>query len=434
MASESFFFAAALDPEGNGSEGTKVEVIAPAALADTNLDEYDLVAMINVSDLPVMMDAKGKAYWPGVQALEDYVRVGGGLAIFSGDRVNPAFYNGPLYAEGQGLSPLRIGQSKGKPSQRKEFFRIDPKSIVAESVMRVFLDYLAAGVDPTQFVRFYAFTSATPAGPAASHGNVKPPRILARFADPDASPAIAARQFGRGTVLMYYTAPTIEWNDWPADENGTFVAMLNDVVRYLAAERQTNLSATVDVPIVYELPRELREATAILTTPLSPAEPAVSLTAAAVTSSRDKGDGATTTAPADGTQSDRGRRMELRFDRPRTAGTYSLELSVPGEAARRVLFARRVDPAEGDLTCGREPAVTAAMGNDRVIYVDRRSTDASQVARADSGKEYWMWALGALVILLAAETFLGQRFGHWPGGKGTKDDVARNTAQSQKSK
>jgi len=426
-ASESFFFAVALDPDRNGSEGTKVDVISPPALADTNLDDYDLVAMLNVGDLPVAMDANARAVWPAVAACEQYVRDGGGLVIFTGDRVNPAFYNGPMFAEGAGLSPLRIAQRRGDPDSRKEFFRIDPRSIASEGVTKVFQDFLAAGLDPTQFIRFYAMTSAGGISPPPANGDVKPPRILARFTDQDSSPAIVARQFGQGTVLMFYTTATIAWNDWPADENGTFVAMLNDVVRHLAGSRQRSLSARVGEPIVYEIPPALRDASAVLKTPLSPAQPAVALTAmpAGLPPTGQARGGA---APASGPAAHAAARpMELRYDRADNAGTYTLELALPDQTARQVLFARQVDPAEGDLTPGREPAIAAAFGTERLTYIDKQASEAAQVAKADAQKEYWMWALALLAALLAMETYLAQRFGHWPGGKKEEADYRRGT-------
>jgi hypothetical protein len=114
--------------------------------------------------------------------------------------------------------------------------------------------------------------------------------------------------------------------------------------------------------------------------------------------------------------------MELRYDRADTAGTYSLDLAMPDQTLRQVLFARQVDPAEGDLTPGREPAIAGALGTDRLTYIDKQASEAAQIAKPDDQKEYWMWALALLAALLALETFLAQRFGHWPGGR-TKEET-----------
>jgi len=404
-----FFFVHALDPDRNGSEGTRVEVVSPTALADTPLDGYDLVAMLNVGELDVVLDANGTQRSPLLDALADYVRAGGGLAIFTGDRVNLTFYNGPFYADGSGLSPLRLGPRKGSETDRGTFFRLDPKSIARAPVLEAFTDYLAAGIDPTRFLRFYAFTSTNPVTPPAASEDIRPPRVLARFADEDHSAAIVSRQFGEGTVLAFYTAPSMRWNDWPADENGTFVAVLNDMLTFLAKPRSRGLSGRVGEPIVFPLTAGLADATATLKTPRHPAEPVVPL------------------VPVRAGPDGEADRAELRYARPRHAGPYTLELSLPDGTQSRAFFARAVDPAEGDLTCDRQAGLAAALGSEEFVYLDRTSPQAGKVARAEAQREYWTWALVILAALMAAETFLGQRFGHYAGG-GKPDTTRRETA------
>jgi hypothetical protein len=394
--SASFFFVHALDPDRNGSEGAKVEVVSPTAMGETPLEKYDLIALLDVGELAVALDANGQAVYPQLDALSDFVRAGGGLVIFTGDGINSTFYNGPMHAGGSGLSPLPVGPRKGDPEKRERFYRLDPKSLAAEGVLKVFHSFLVAGTDPTQFIRFYAYTSTSPASLPPASAEVKPPRILARFADEDNSPAIVARQFGKGTVLIFYTDASMRWSDWPADENGTFVAVLNDLLPYLAKPQETSLSARVGEPIVYELTADLRDATAGLITPRHPEQPVVPL------------------VPAQ--QADRpgtpGRQL-LRYERPDHAGQYTLELSLPDQTTRQAIFARTVDPAEGDLACGREPVLAAAFGSEEFLYIDRTAAHPGSVAKAQPQKEYWTWALAILALVLAAETFLGQRFGHY---------------------
>jgi hypothetical protein len=125
--------------------------------------------------------------------------------------------------------------------------------------------------------------------------------------------------------------------------------------------------------------------------------------------------------------------MEIRYNRADNAGTYTLELALPDQTARQVLFARQVDPVEGDLTPGREPAVAAAMGTERLTYIDKQAAETAKVAKADDQKEYWMWALALLAALLAAETYLAQRFGHWPdGGKKETEDSSQRAQRTQR--
>lgn len=394
--SESFFFVLALDPRRDGSYGTRVEVVGPEALGGAHLDDYDLVALLNVGDLAPTLDANGQPGYPQLAALQEYVRSGGGLAIFTGDRVNPAFYNGPLHADGAGLSPFHVGPPRGDPRRRDRFFRLDPRSLAADPVLRVLRDYLAAGTDPTQFVRFHAFTGTSSLVTLSAVPDVKPPRVLARFADPDNSPAIVARQFGKGTVLMIYTTASMAWNDWPADENGTYVAVLNDMLAYLAKARGGALSARVGEPIAQELGGKLRDASAALKTPRHPQQPIIPLTCA---QEKDPSTGQV--------------RHMVRYERASDAGAYILELSLPDGATRQTIFARTPDPAEGDLTPGGHTALAAALGSEDFSYLDRSTAEAAGSVRADATREYWTWALAVLLLILAAESFLGQRFGHY---------------------
>ena len=394
--SESFFFLHAIDPDRNGSEGAKVEVVSPGAMGETPLTSYDLIALLNVSEFRVEVDANGAPHYPQVEGLTEFVQSGGGLAIFTGDRVNLAFYNGPLYAKGSGLSPFRLGPRQGDAAKRERYYRLDPKSLAAEGVLRVFRGFLAAGVDPTRFIRFYAFNSTNPIAPPPASPEIKRARVLAKFSDEDNSPAIVARQVGRGTVLMFYTSATMAWSDWPADENGTYVALLNDMLGYLARPQDRTLSARVGEPVVFGLPDDLRDATAMLKTPLHPSQPVIQLVPVRKTDPRNSGP-----------------RQWVRYERADQAGEYSLELALPDETARQVLFARTVDPVEGDLTCGREVVLAGAFGSEDFVYMNRTARHPGRVEKPEVHKEYWTWALAILALLLAVETFLGQRFGHY---------------------
>lgn len=404
--SESFFFALIVDPTGDAYYRARPEILSAEALGGVTFEDYDLVALLNVPDFPVHFgrDSKTTVY-PQLQALEKYVRAGGGLAIFTGDRVNLDFYNGPLYAGGAGLSPLRIGPSKGDPRRRKEFYRLAPRSLAQHSVLQVFHTYMAQGADVTGLVRFFAFTPASELDLPVAAADLKPPRVLARFTDSQKSPAVVARKYGKGNVLMFYTTADKEWNDWPIDPVGTYGNVINDMVKYLARPQRQGLTARVGEAIVFDLNEELLDAKASLKTPGYPADDVVSLVPA-----RAGNLGKITYAPA------------MR------AGMYVLELRMPDQTARSAVFARNVDAAEGDLSCAGRKGLRAAFGSDRFTYVRRAAAQRVGEVHARPEKEYWMYAVAAMLILLAAETFLAQRFGHYSRPKkspGRQQPVSR---------
>jgi len=106
-------------------------------------------------------------------------------------------------------------------------------------------------------------------------------------------------------------------------------------------------------------------------------------------------------------------RTQLRYDRAFQAGAYELELAMVDGTRQTTFFARSPEPAEGDLELGGQAALAAAFGSEQFSYVDRTAGGAGQDLGEQDRQEYWLWALAALAALLAAETFLGQRFGHY---------------------
>lgn len=386
--SASYFYVAAIDPTGDGRYGIRPEVVPVDGLIGADLDRYDAVAMLNVPALPAQVstdpDSPGMDY-PALRALEEYVAGGGGLVIFSGERVNLSFYNGPFYAEGLGLCPHRIGAPAGDPDRRDRYFRIDPKSIAAEGMLRVFQGESAI---MTGLIRFFAFTPADRRATAPASEQVGPPRTLAAFTDENRSPAIVMRRYGEGTSVMVYTTASTRWTDWPIDEMGTYVAVVNDMLSQIA-RRAERLTEPVGRPIGRELPASLRDAAATLRTPRYPETDLVPLPV---------------------------RRAEdtavVRYERTDEAGVYELTLRLPDETSEQIFLARNVDPEEGDLTPGGEEALAAAAGDDDFVYF--AAFDADEGPRDPArGKEYWKYALLAVLALMAVEVVLAQRFGHY---------------------
>ncbi len=400
LADESYFFTFAVDPNRNGSYGCKPEVVSPDNFGTAQLDDYDLIVMMNLPLFPSATD-KGAVTYPQLEALEKYVAGGGGLAIFTGDKISTEFYGptdpdrglGRFYNHGAGLLPMPVGAQVGDPSNLDNFFRIDPKTIAAESLLTTFSKLRNEGVDPTGLIRVFAFNQAMEGATLAATRSFKPARVLARFNDPKTSPAIVAREYGKGTVVLFCTTASLRWNDWCIDEVGTYAATMNDMLTYLARPLRAELTGLVGEPILYDVPPRLKEAKATLRcVPLFPSAEDIALAGV-----------------------DPDRPSLLKYDRAVIAGTYWLRLEMPDKSVRNVLYSQNVDPAEGRLEPGHRPEITAAFGGNEkdYTYVDRTGGPQSDVAASLSDKEYWMYLIAAMLVLMAAETFLGQRFGHY---------------------
>lgn len=386
--SESIFLTVALDPSGDGRDGNKCDVVPADRVAEVNFDRYDAVILANVGRFPMTVNPDGSSGYAQMESLSRYVRGGGGLVIFTGDRVNPDFYNGPFYDSGKGLCPLRIAAPVGDANKKQKYVRLLRQSISSESVMNSFQGRRSPF---TQLVRFYVFTPVDQSASPVASSDVGPVRVLARFdntdSSPQQSPAIVARSYGSGSVMMIFTSADTEWTDWPKDRF-TWLSFVNDMVEYISRQAGRDFTATVGRRIDYTVPTDIKAARVMLKTPAFPAEDVIALEGRRV-----------------------GGQRVISYENPRHKGIYQLKLNVADEE-RSVLFARNTNPREGRLDRINEQQIRSALGVE-FTYHDRLKTTPADAATAAEGSEYWKAALAAMLIILAAEVFLGQRFGHY---------------------
>jgi hypothetical protein len=86
-------------------KGVKLVPRGIDALEKGGLDQYACIYLLNVGPLKP----------PAVKALYDYVREGGNVAFFLGDKVRPDFYNKELYKAGKGLFPVPLADKPTAP-------------------------------------------------------------------------------------------------------------------------------------------------------------------------------------------------------------------------------------------------------------------------------------------------------------------------------
>jgi hypothetical protein len=96
------------------------------------------------------------------------------------------------------------------------------------------------------------------------------------------------------------------------------------------------------------------------------------------------------------------------------AGLYVLSIVPPGQARKDLLFARNADALEGRLAYGGKDDIAAAFGSGAgdYRYFRRDHADRAEKMKLHPELEYWAWAIGAMLVMLALESVLGQRFGH----------------------
>jgi hypothetical protein len=90
----------------NSTKGYKIDVRGVDELDKANLDDYRSIYLLNVPRLKSDKQLKN---------LEGFVKRGGRVALFVGDKVESDFYNKDFYKEGNGLFPVPLAD---KPSNR----------------------------------------------------------------------------------------------------------------------------------------------------------------------------------------------------------------------------------------------------------------------------------------------------------------------------
>ncbi len=397
--SEAYRLSLLLDPQKNASHGNQVTVVSTEAVGAQNFRQYDLVVLLDVAKFPSMQDPDGKTIYPLLMSLEQYVRDGGGLAIFTGGSLNLAFYNGPMYAEGLGLSPLVIGPPRGDASAREKYRRIDARSVAGDTFLRSLRG--EGGAIRCAMVRFYAHTPSDPLTASAPSAQVKPPRVVAKFTAPDGGdgpPAIVVRQFGKGVALMMYSTASTRWNDWADDEpESAYSAPMLDIMMHLTRSQAGRNTAPVGQPVTHTIDQEHRDARVTIRTPRFPADDVITLT------------------PVVDESGDAPKRI-VRYENPPFAGCYTLSLTMPDASQTDLFFARNVNPDEGNLEPGGRKLITRALGSEEFKYVSRLTAGSTADVQTKEQKEYWLAMLIGLIGLLTIETFLAQRFGHYNAG------------------
>jgi len=360
-------------------------VISEFGVSAADFGKYRLVVLANLASL---------AAENAVPRLEDYVRNGGALIIFLGDRIDAAFYNEQLFKGGSGLLPARIGAEVGSTGPDKTGMHIELVEPVHPSFER-FTGERAFFIN--RKLLFYKYLDLE------LPKNMEDIRVVARFEG--GSPAIVEKTFGRGKVMLFASSCDTEWNNFARAVGGAvFPVVMHDILGHLVSGVSERLNVIVHQPYrrVFA-PDELVE-----TTTLRPPEGAGAereYRPHAVRPDRRPAAPGTPDAPESAF-------TEIVVEDTDVAGLYTLELQRKVEPARSVeYFAVNVPPPEGDLRrCTAAEAKAALKGLDFKLAPTTAELRLA-VRRSRSGREFARPLLLAVLAISCVELILGQRFG-----------------------
>lgn len=362
---ETHLLVTALCPPGRVSSGNDISVVRPESLEGIDFEGYQVVFLANV-------------FRPGqgvLKKIEAFVDAGGGLIVFAGDQVDATFCNERLYADGRGLLPLPLGDVRQAPPGARPFgFGWVDSS---QPTLRAFEGTLSQAIRQVRVTSFQSVREdSTP------YDGV---RVLARLDDPDHSPAIVSRRYGRGECVFVATSADQEWNDWASSFG--YVPMMLELVQHTAARSVFPGQCVVGMPVRWTASVGLDGASARVTPPEYPLTPIMDVR---------------------GTAAGTGQ-ADFVFSRTSETGIYQFEYGEATGETIRFRTAVNPDAHESDLRrVDRETLSSLLEGVDHT-YV--RDLDSFSHETASARQELWWPLLLALVGVLMLEHTLAWWFG-----------------------
>ncbi len=219
IQSETFFLSRALNPTGDRNASLFLPtVVIPDGLNSIPLDSYQAIVLCNVPAIP-------EAF---LSRLKNYLRQGGGLLVFLGDRVQMDDYNAKLAQSSPPILPAPLKEKKIlSEANQEKIAKVDlnypPLQLFSDPILK---DSLAS---------------------TKVQGYIRPD-------NPDRAPLIAMthgdsllleRKVGAGRVLLFTTSADRDWNDLPLKT--AYLPLLQSLVSHLAGGQKGTLDSGIAV-------------------------------------------------------------------------------------------------------------------------------------------------------------------------------------------
>jgi len=211
---ESYWFRLALAQRNQSA--FQVDVVKPQQVSPDALDQYEVIALLNVGHLSQEQ----------VRAIKSYVEKGGGLLLAPADRVDASTFNRLM----NGLTPAAL---KNKHSNSK-----DDYVVIGEVNNRhpIIKPLQTNGGSDFGAARFHGYWSTDP---------VRGSEVIMRF-DSGAA-AFLELQVGNGRVLLFTSSMDAEWNNLPLQV--LYLPLVHETIHYLTLRKEKKCSYTIGEPV-----------------------------------------------------------------------------------------------------------------------------------------------------------------------------------------
>jgi hypothetical protein len=238
----------ALSPQEDDSQrGTvRAETVPESALLERDLGRYDCLFLSNVAQ-----------FTPSeAQVLESYVRRGGSLVVFLGDRVLADRYNRELGGERAGaprLLPARLGAVVDHPQHG-----LNPLEY-RHPAIRAFQGRERAGLLTTPVWKYVKLSLRD----HAAADEQSQARVVLAFANGD--PMIVEQAVGQGHVALVATSADLAWTAMPVWPS--FLPLVQELLAYCVAGQSQPRNLEVGQPLCGAVPLPAAGETVLLQRP-----------------------------------------------------------------------------------------------------------------------------------------------------------------------
>lgn len=375
IKSETGYLQIALSPFTAGkvelSDLLRPKVIGIEGLTAKALTDAQVVVLANVSKLG---DDQ-------LNALSAFVKLGGGLLVFPGDKTDAAWWNGPFSK----LAPMPLGNIAGDLKEGAPSVGIVGERF-QNPALELFNDPRNGSMNEGAVKVWFKFRVPE------KMGGAEDPVVLARLDTGD--PLFVEKRFGDGRVIACATACDADWSNIPA--RPFYVPLMQRLSVYLGSNVFPPRNLEAGQQLVSFVPGGLAGKKATITGP----------------------DG----VPKDVPIVKKGERGVVEFGPVREPGLFTL-VPAGGEPIR---FVFNTDRRESDLTRLTETEVNEFARTQGVDLV--RSADEYKALDSTRryGTEIWKWVLLLLLGFIFLELILEQVFARARGKYSVGPVVARS--------
>ena len=358
-------------PQAWGIDARRIEAPRYLALPTRPLDDFAMISLAGINRIDQA----------GVEALEKYVKDGGGVFFVASATTAPDFVNRLLYRDGKGLFPLPLAGPQELPEKH-----LDTTPDVQSEDHPVFygIPDRVAYLSKILVYKYFA---------AAKDWDAKvDPRLRVIMRLRNGAPLLVEKGFGRGRVMVLLTSLSSDWSNWCVGREAgpSFSPFVRNLVPYLSRRAAADAALQVGQPKTIAFPAAAYQPVVRFE---GPGGDATAATIEAAPDDKDKD------------------KLAATFARTSVGGFYAAKLTTRTNKPESRVFAVNVDPAEGDLKALTGADVLARLGPDLKPKFDYASSFETKLDEAQ-GRNLGDLLLLVLVVVLALEQLLAWSCGY----------------------